>query len=76
MSITVGSPAAASYFPPGPAARPSPTPAAGGPGAVDIVTLSVAAKLSLTSAAMAKAAEAADSAVNAATASLATSLTV
>lgn len=73
--MTVGSPAAA-YFPPGPAARPSPAPAAGGPGAVDIVALSVAARLSLTSTAVASATEATDSAVSAATASLATGLTV
>lgn len=73
--MTVGSPAAA-YFSPGPAARPSPPLAAAGSGAVDIVALSVAAKLSLTSAAMASAAEATDSAVDAATASLATGFTV
>ena len=75
MSMTVGSPAAA-YFSPGPAARPSPGPAAGGPGAVDIVALSVAAKLSLTSTAVASAAEATEGAVGAATAALATGLTV
>ncbi len=75
MSMIVGSPAAA-CVPPGPAARPSPALAAGGSGAVDIVALSVAAKLSLASTAVASAAEATDSAVGAAAASLATGLTV
>ena len=76
MSMTVGSSAAAAYFSPGPAARLSPAPAAGGSGAGDIVALSVAAKLSLTSTAVASAVQATDSAVGAATASLATGLTV